>query len=150
MTGLVQTVSSKIHDSCQASHINKEGCGVSLQGMPRNRLIIDFDKPGSPLSQNQTRCDYLLLAEPADKPGFISPIELKSGRASPGDVKEQIQAGTNVAASLLPINCEVELRPILASHSDKAGRKRIRATVRFRGREIPIRRIRCGAPLPLP
>lgn len=150
MTGLLQTVHNTISASCIAGNISKEGCRVSLQGAPNNRLIIDLDRPGSPLSQNQTRCDYLLLAELADKPGLIYPIELKAGRASPGDVKDQLQAGADVVARLTPTDGAVKLLPLLASGSDKAGRKRIRATVRFRTCEIPIRRIRCGQPLPQP
>ncbi len=150
MTGLLQTVRSQIPASCIAGSIRKEGCRVSLPDAPDNRLIIDFDQPGSPLSQNQTRCDYLFIAELSSQAGFVSPIELKAGRASPGDVKDQLQAGADIAARLIPTNCQVQLQPVLASRSDKAGRKRIRAAVLFRSREIPIRRIRCGAPLPLP
>ena len=148
MMGMLAAVKSRVPQSCRAESIRGQGCSVSLDGTPPKRLIIDLDKPGSPLSQNQTRCDYLLLAELADKPGLIYPIELKAGRAGPGDVKDQLQAGANVAAHLTPTDCEVKLLPILASGSDKAGRKRIRATVVFRESEIPIRRIRCGQPLP--
>ena len=150
MTDLLQAVGNQIPTSCTADRVNKGGCRISLHDAPDNRLIIDLDKPGSPLSQNQTRCDYLFLAELADKQGLICPIELKAGRAGPGDARPQLQAGANVAARLTPTDCEVKLLPILASGSDKAGRKRIRAAVLFRGKEILIRRIRCGAPLPLP
>ena len=147
---MLAAVRSQVPPSCTVESIRGQGCSVSLDGAPADRLIIDFDKPGSPLAPNQTRCDYLFLAELANKPGLIYPIELKAGRAGPGDVRDQLQAGANVAARLTPTDCEVKLLPILASGSDKAGRKRIRAAVLFRGREIPIRRIRCGAPLPLP
>ena len=146
--GMLDTVRCRVPQSCTVKSIRGQGCSVSLADAPSNRLIIDLDKPGSPLSQNQTRCDYLFLAELADKPGLIYPIELKAGRAGPDDVRDQLQAGTDVAARLTPTDCEVKLLPILASGSDIAGRKRIRATVVFRGSEIPIRRIRCGQPLP--
>ena len=43
--------------------LRKEGCKVSLNDAPEPRLIVDFDKPGSPLGQNQTRCDYLFVAD---------------------------------------------------------------------------------------
>ena len=149
MSGLLESVGDNVPDSCRATTINKEGCSVSLAGLPRQRLIIDLDKPGSPLSQNETRCDYLLLVEFPGEPGSVSAVELKSGRASPGDVRGQLQGGVDAAARLIPSGYAVDLLPVLASQSDKAGRKRIRATVRFRGKDVPIQRIRCGNRLPI-
>lgn len=58
MTGLLETVRTKTDDKClELGKCEKDGCGVSLKDVPKSRLVIDFDKPGSPLGEDQSRCD---------------------------------------------------------------------------------------------
>jgi len=33
-----------------------------MTNVPASKLVIDFDKPGSPLKPDEKRCDYLLIA----------------------------------------------------------------------------------------
>ena len=50
MTGLVKAVAGMLDQRCMVSgRLKKEGCAVSLKDAPAPRLIVDFDKPGSPL-----------------------------------------------------------------------------------------------------
>ena len=47
MTGLVEAVRGKVDKACvENKGLKKKGCKISLQGAPRLRLVINFDKPG--------------------------------------------------------------------------------------------------------
>ena len=154
MTDMLAAVRSQIPPSCLARSIRGQGCQVSLAGVPADRLIIDFDHPGSPLPINATRCDYLLLAVTGDGSNLVAPIELKSGEFDFGAVQRQLQAGANAAERLVPDECKEQARflPVLASRNvpkmTRKQAKQARHDVRFGNQQEPIRRIRCGAPLP--
>ena len=64
MTTILERVRLALSPGCLIRHrLKKDGCKVLLTNAPNPRLIVDFDKPGSPLSQDTTRCDYLVIAE---------------------------------------------------------------------------------------
>ena len=44
MSGLVQRVRESVDVGCIATAISKEGCGVSLDGTPSSRVIVDLDE----------------------------------------------------------------------------------------------------------
>ncbi len=152
MAGLVEQVRTKVNQSCLAKYIKKEGCSVSLNGAPKPRLIVDFDKIGSPLELNQVRCDYLFIAEDSSNAGWVCPVELKSGGLSASEVVGQLQAGTQLAEQIVPQNTPAKFRPVAASGSDrhKAERAKLRLRsnrVSFRGVSELVRLIRCGKKL---
>lgn len=149
MNGILAAVSKKVPESCTASSISKEGCTVSLRGTPQSRLIIDCDRTGAPFAPGAPKCDYLLFAEMEGDTNLAAPIELKKGSVDVGASRNQLQAGAAAVESLIPAEFEVILLPLLVSGGvRKAGKKEARDKVRFRRGDIPIRRIRCGAPLP--
>ena len=150
--GLVETVRNMLDQRCLVSgRLNKSGCKVSMQGAPRPRLIVDFDKPGSPLKQDQTRCDYLFVAEDDQGPGWVSPLELKRGRLQADDAVKQLQAGATAAEGIVPWNKPFRFRPVAAfrgsSRFEISKLKSKSCRVRFRGRTEAIRLISCGEPL---
>ena len=120
--GLVETVRAGLDDGrcLVGGGLEKEGCRVSLDGAPQRRLIVDFDKPGSPRDPDETRCDYLFIAEDdaeddakrdakrdaartdgnATPEGWVVPLELKRGRLHARKVARQLQAGAAVAERL--------------------------------------------------
>ena len=154
MNGMLAAVSKKVPESCTARSISKEGCTVSLRGVPQSRLIVDCDRvdcdrPDALFASGAPKCDYLLFAEMDGKTNRAVPIELKRGRVDVGASRDQLQAGADAVESLIPAEFEVILLPLLVSGGvRKAGKKEARDKVRFRRDDIPIRRIRCGAPLP--
>ena len=149
MPGLLAAVRSQVAASCFTTRVRKEGCSVSLQGTSSPRLIIDFDKRGSPLTPDARRCDYLLLAETTDRKDLVRPIELKRGRFDLTDVRDQLQSGAEVAEALIPSDLDVDFLPVVASGSVSTHERiTTRETIRFRNGNTPIRRIRCGDPLP--
>ena len=148
MTGMVETVRGKVESTCVISKgLRKEGCSVSLKDAPKPRLIIDLDKPGSPLGKNQTRCDYLFVADAQGNRGWVVPIELKKGRLDASKAVEQLKAGASVAEQLVPDTLTVNFRPAVASGGNKAERAELRAErniVRFRGSVEYVRLLKCG------
>ena len=145
MNGLLSAVRSRVAQSCIVSRCRKDGCGVSLPQSAHNRLIIDCDKPGSSFGPNDTKCDYLLFEETR-----AVPIELKSGRIKASGVIGQLQAGASKVENLIPSGTAVQLQPLLACGSVPKGERTAlnKGRVQFRGKEIRISTIRCGASLP--
>ena len=121
---------------------------MSLAGAPEPRLIVDFDKPGSPLGSDSTRCDYLFVAEGSGGSGWVAPLELKKGRLRAGEVVRQLQAGARAAECLVPSGTPVAFRPVAVSGNvPKAERDRLKdksSRIRFRECDEPVRWIRCG------
>lgn len=148
MPRLLTAVRNRVPESCLTTRLRKEGCSVTLQGTPSPRLIIDFDKRGSPLRPDARRCDYLLLAEAPEQQDLVRPIELKRGKFNLGDVRSQLQAGAQVAETLIPSDLDVDFLPVVASGSVSSHERITRETVRFRGKSVRMVRIRCGEPLP--
>lgn len=152
MNGLVAAVRAKVCPECLAGKCRKDGCGVSLKNAPQPRLIIDFDKPGSPLGRQDTRCDYLLIAEGRNGSGWVAPLELKKGRLDAGEVVKQLQAGARAAEGLVPRNEPIEFRPVAAfdGRINKAELKKLKgkgSRIWFHRRAEIVRLMRCGAPL---
>ena len=78
MTALLDAVRRRLDPNTLVKKgLKRSGCSLSLSGAPKRRLIVDFDKDGSPLNQNQTRCDYLFIAESDEKFAWVVPLELK-------------------------------------------------------------------------
>ena len=118
---------------------------MSLADAPQPRLIIDLDETGSPLGGAQSKCDYLLFADPS----LVMPIEIKDGAPNVAKVERQLRAGARAADELAPRGTAVTCRPVLVSR-DLRRQKQVdlrKASVRFRGREERVRRIACGDPL---
>ena len=148
MTGLVDTVRGKVPSTCLVvGRLKKEGCSVSLKDAPRRRLIVDFDKSGSPLGANDTRCDYLLVAEERGSTAWVAPIEIKRGRLDASEAVEQLRAGARVAEQLVPSPMRVDFRPVAASGGNKAERAELRNRqnmIRFHGQTEYVRFLNCG------
>ena len=134
-----------------SGRLRKDGCTVSLTGAPVQRLIVDLDKPGSPLKQNEPRCDYLFVANSDGNVGWFEPLELKRGNLLAGKVVEQLQAGAAVAEQHIADDNSVRFRPTAAFGSiHKYQRNKLRTNVskiHFHNQVEAIRLIKCGAPL---
>ncbi|MYB35391.1 MAG: hypothetical protein F4X92_09805 [Gammaproteobacteria bacterium] len=149
MTGVVGAVRGAVDGDCLVGRCRKEGCTVSLGGAPRNRLVVDFDKPGSPLGPDQARCDYLFVAEAAGR-ALVGLIEVKKGRIDASEARRQLQAGARGAEPLVPSCRSIVFRPILVSGGGMRRAERTamrRAYVSFHGRREPLRRMACKARL---
>jgi len=151
MTGSVAKLTARVDNSCRSMKCNKDGCNVSLDGTPTNRLIIDMDCKALGMT-NETRCDYLFVGE-ENKTTWIVPIELKGGGVgSVTRVAEQLDGGTKLAEKLLPSGLRFQFVPVLAykRQMHKNDRLRLREKrVQLRGNVRMIKTIRCGDRLPI-
>ena len=149
MSGLVQRVRDSVDFGCIATSISKEGCGVSLDGTPTSRVIVDLDEPSSPLPPPNQRCDYLVVVEDSSGAGCLAPMELTRGRFQVGKFVGQLRAGSKAAERIMPAGVSVSFRPVAVYggtiHKDELTRLRQGYNkVSFRGvRETP-RLLKCG------
>ena len=70
MTGLLRAVRAEVPGTCileERRRCEKDGCGILFGDAPKPCLIIDLDEEGSPLGRQQRRCDYLFVADAAEK-----------------------------------------------------------------------------------
>lgn len=153
MTGLVEAVRRQIDDSCiEAGALQRGDCEISLEDAPRPHVVIDFDKPGSPLGARQTRCEYLFVADRAGGGGWVVPMEFKSSGIKVSRVARQLQAGARVAEGIVPNQEPMSFRPVAVAY-ERMNKKQIRDlkeagnAVRFRGRHEPVRVLLCGRSL---
>lgn len=152
MSGLIQGVRVNVDRQCIATQIRKQGCSVSLNGTPTNRLIVDLDEPSSPLPPPNRRCDYLVVLEDSSGAGCLAPMELSSSRFQVGKFVGQLRAGTRAAERIVPAGASVRFRPIAVYGGSihKAERTRLRQgynRVRFRGMRETLRLLKCGSRL---
>jgi len=151
MTGLVEAVRRKIEESCiEDGPLSRKSCEISLEDAPQPRVVIDFDKPGSPLGKSQKRCEYLFVAERDGGGSWVVPMEFKSSRIRISKVAEQLQAGARAAERFVPNQNPISFRPV-AVVCDSVGKKQRKDlkdkcnAVRYRGCREPVRILLCGA-----
>lgn len=152
MTDFLESVRQALDPRTIVQHrLRKNGCTVRMAQGPNLRLIIDFDKPGSPLAPTATRCDYLVIAEDQHNAKWVAPLELKRGSLHANEVTKQLQAGANAAESFVANDEAVRFRPVAASgrvsKHERTKLKENRNMIRFHGRREPIRLISCGSQL---
>ena len=109
MSGLAARIRANVDGRCIATRIRKDGCSVSLNGVPSDRLIVDLDKPGSPLGQADARCDYLFVAEDGAGAGWVAPMELTRGRCVASKFVRQLRAGASAADAADAKECGGEI-----------------------------------------
>ena len=149
---ITDSVRRKLAPQCVKGQCRKGKCSVSLQGMSSQSYAIDMDHPKAPVGRHETRCDFLVvggLSNSGDE--WIAPLELKEGDVSASEVARQLQAGADIAHSLVPTGAQVSFRPVVASGKfHKAQQIRLRRNsnkICFRGQRFSAVRISCGDPL---
>jgi len=99
---------------------------------------------------DETRCDYLLIAEGKfHAGGLVVVLELKRGKLHADMIVKQLQAGASAAEKLVPQGRRVAFRPIAASGSTpKHERMKLRQRkIKFHGHSESIRLMSCGGVL---
>ena len=148
MTHFVNNVRKALNSGCIVNKLRKEGCKVSLAGAPAPNLIVDFDKPGSPLRSSSKRCDYLFIAKGKDNFGLVAPLELMKGRLDAAKVVGQLQEGASAAERLTSPSEPIRLRPIAVTGgtTPKAEREKLKQQKRIRLHRCveAVRLLKCG------
>lgn len=131
--------------------LEKQKCAVKMDGVVTPRYVIDFDKPGSPLTSNSKRCDYLIIYCNEKKRVVLAPIELKRGKFHAGEVARQLQAGADFANQIVPQGRDCCVLPIaVIGNCSKHERNMIRKSenrIRFRRIYSVVRTMKCGGSL---
>jgi len=152
MTPLPDLVRKKVDPRCLTKGgVGKGGCTVNMAHAPTPRVVIDLDKPGSPLGPDEKRCDYLLVAAGGPEKNLVMVLELKHGQLDTKKAVSQLQAGAAAAEKLIPKRRKVRFRPVAVSGSR---RKHARDDLRkpenrivFHGQPEVVQLLSCGGPL---
>lgn len=151
MTELVKAIRSKVSNKSFARKCDKDGCSLSLKDVPRQHLLVDFDKLDVPSGNETKRCDYLFVSDrDSNNQPYIAPIELKKGSLDVSEVVAQIKEGVGIAEGFLPKKTAFSFRPVAAcgGKTTKIEIKKLRQNkISFHGRSEFIRLIRCRSPL---
>lgn len=162
MTSPVDHIDNTVDPGCLAEICEKQGCTVGLEGAPHPFRLIDMDHPDSPVGRDARRrrvrqrgakrCDYLFIGEDdEDTALYVVPLELKSSGIKASTVSSQLRAGAKIAERIVSGSSSIRFVPV-AAHGGMH-RKQIKDLAKpgmgipFRGKEYPIRLIRCGEPL---
>ena len=133
-------------DNCCES-CSRDGCRVSLEGVPRERIVVDADRAFTAHNTPGKRCDFILFVLEDDRRIFAAPIELKSGRVDVSDASEQLQGGAAFAERFAPKGSGVVCRPILF-HGKRIDRNDLsklnRTKIRFRSVNLTVKTSRCN------
>ena len=126
---------------------SRDGCNVSLTGVPPARMIVDADKAFPAHGREGKHCDFILFVDRNGAPLLAAPVELKSGRPDVSEAIEQLQGGANFADRFAPSNADC--LPVLfhGGSVHKKERKVLdRTKIKFRGRKLTVKTARCGRP----
>lgn len=138
MTGLVASFRATVDPSALVSRINRDRCSVSVCETPEPRIIVDFDNPASGIRKKKRHCDYLFVSG-RTTPGWIIPIELKSGRFRNQHAVDQLQGGADFAAERIPAKTDCRFAAVIA-HGQPVGAAKRRE---LRHRPVHLHSKRC-------
>lgn len=149
MTEFLETIKGKLSKDCLVKGgLKKDGCKVVMTDMPQPRLVVDLDKPGSPLEIDEKRCDYFLFAEDKHECRWVVVLELKHGKLRLNKAVRQLRAGASAAESLIPQDEEFRFRPVAATGSVRKDQRRQLKNnsnmIELHGKKEPIRLMACG------
>ena len=150
MTDFMRTLLKRLNwQKIPREKIKSGQCHILPDGAPQPHLVINFDKLDSPLGKNQTKCDFLFIAEGEKNHAWVVPIELKKKEPRADKVIKQLQSGARVAEKLVPSDVAVMFRPVIASgscHRHELNTLKSQK-IRFRDCSEIARRIKCGQKL---
>ena len=122
---------------------------MSLENIPRERIVVDADKAFEAHRHGGKRCDFVLFVLECGRKLVAAPIELKSGSVEVSDALEQLQEGAAFAERFTPQASRAVCRPILfhGARLHRDDRKRLnRGKIRFRGVNFTVKTKRCNRP----
>lgn len=133
-----------IKNSCR-----KEGCRLQVRRISGLTVtVIDADKYAERVRLRTKICDYLVFV--TDDHLQAIAIEMKSGSVDARSAVQQIESGAQQCDRLAGRHSCDKFHPVLLSqgkiHATEL-KVLMRATVRFRGNDYLVKRLRCGAKL---
>ena len=139
---LINTIKQNTKACC---HLKSRSFPLSLRDVPSSKIIIDCDKPCSPFSSQETKCDFLLFVEGTirgKQNKWAVPIEKKGNLAGQEIDKaiKQLQSGADKIDNLIGSGFTGKLIPILVfnGRSHKAQRGKLRKKICFQNNKLAI------------
>ena len=77
-----------------------EGCKVDMDGLPRERVVVNLETEFDSRKKTEKRCDRLLFFKYQGSL-FVATIELKSGKAPESDVIEKTENSLTFASQIV-------------------------------------------------
>lgn len=149
---VVETVRTKTNAQCHATTCRDGRCSLSLDDIPKPSILISLEHETAPVKKGQAHCDYLFVGGSNKKEGpWVAPVELTESAARVSKFLPQLRAGADIADQLIQ-QVQVRFRPVAVYGGEL---KRIERDsflkpanhVVFRGKQVPIKLVRCGSPL---
>ena len=131
----------------EATSYTKEGCRVSMDNIPSDRVVLDVDLAFPPDSAETNQCDFILFYIDTARSSLVGvPMELKGGDVRASLVVDQLRGGARIVDNFTPRNIEIEFIPVLVHDGiDKAQYERLKISrIRFRNGRVPINTTTCG------
>ncbi len=125
-------------------------CGVYMDDVPRERVIVDVDLAFEAHGETGKHCDRILFyLSPTDSTLVVVLIEHKGGTFdSATDVANQLQGGADFAKDKIPVGIETTCIPVLfhgsGSHQSQFKKLR-RQQITFGSGRFPISKDKCNA-----
>lgn len=128
---------------------SRDGCEVSLENVPNDRVIVDVDLAFPALEITGERCDFVVFIGDNGTGLVAVPVELKSGNLEIAKLVRQLRRGARFVETIVKISSPPVCRPILIHGrplSDKNRKRLNRLKVEFMGLELTIKTARCNRP----
>lgn len=94
MNEVLAALRSPINAQYLSNSCSRDGCQVSMEGVPSQRIVIDADKAFSAHGFQDKKCDYVLFFfYDTGQQLVAAPIELKSGHVDASTAADQLQQG---------------------------------------------------------
>lgn len=141
-------IRQKIGEHATTSY-TRNGCRVSMDKIPRERVVLDVDMASPVGKAVKAQCDLVLFFIDTPQNSLIGvPMELKSGNVDASEAIKQLQEGARIVEHLVPKTIKTICIPIIVHGGQihrQQRRKRIKpAKINFRGGKFSIHTTRCG------
>ena len=141
-------IRQKIGEHATTSY-TRNGCRVSMDKIPRERVVLDVDLASPAGRAVKAQCDLVLFFVDTPQNSLVGvPMELKSGNVDTSEAIQQLQEGARLVEQLAPRTLKTICIPVIVHGGQihrRQRRKRIKpAKIKFRGEKFSIHTTRCG------
>ena len=149
MAAFLEAIQRRIGPRFRLASCKEQGCKASLEGIPKERVLIDGDAALPAHGFDGRSCDCLLFYTCSERnKTVVVLIELKSGGIRVSNVVEKLTLGAKFVERILRRN-KVECYPVLI-HGKRLHKNQFeqlnQQKIGFKGNELAIRTARCKEP----
>ena len=147
MSSIVPTLRSRF-SKCVRSSCESQNCKLNLNAFPSEKIILDIDciAEEKRSSIKGKRCDSIIVVEEGGIL-FLLPVEFKTNRVIPEEVKEQLEGGIRFFKN--HHQNQFGCYPVLVSKTlnRQVSKKLQQVKVRYNGKQARIKHVSCDRSL---